>query len=162
MPERNLPTVAEIAAMDLAQLSALDVDTLEAIQADLSERKKTVANEAKILDAVLATILDGDASAAFASEHKDTGTVTFDRDDRKIEAKREKGVNWDQQMLATLWSRIEAAGDSAAVYMTREVEYKIKEAAYKDWPDDVRTEFDPARTVKPGATKFTFKPKEKS
>lgn len=161
MSDRNLPTIADIEKMDLAQLQILDIDVLEAIQAEIEERAASVTHDKVALQSILAMLFDDHADAEFKALSKDTGSVEFELRGRKIGAKREKKLDWDQAFLAKLWSTIEAAGDDPAVYIKREpVTYKVSEAAYKDWPTDVQAAFSPGRTVKPVATKFTFKPKE--
>lgn len=161
MTERNLPTIAEIEKMDLVNLQLLDVDVLEALQIDLAERAKALTHEKKILEAVISDLLENYAESSFRAEEKDTGTVTFLRDTREIKATREKSVSWDQHFLRALWTRIESAGDDPAVYIKKsEPSYTVSETAYKDWPEDIKGAFEGGRSVKPGPTKFTFKPKE--
>jgi hypothetical protein len=71
-----------------------------------------------------------------------------------IACELQKKVEWDQPQLEALWDKIAAAGDNPAVYMQREL--KIKEAAYTGWPDNIKSTFSPARTVKPQKPKFTI------
>ena len=40
------------------------------------------------------------------------------------------------------------------------IKYDVSESAYKAWPEVIRKEFEPARTVKPGATTVTIVKKE--
>lgn len=77
-----------------------------------------------------------------------TGTVNLDG----VKVKIPKNVKWDQEILSNLYKEI---GDTANEYI--DVVYKVKEAAYNNWPIDVKDHFTPARTVSTGKMKIEFK-----
>lgn len=70
-----------------------------------------------------------------------------------------KNVSWDQEKLDELWKRLEAMGETASEYI--DVKASVPESKYKAWPESLRAMFEPARTVKPGTPKITFKVAEK-
>ena len=91
----------------------------------------------------------GDAiKAKFLAEGKDTGTVHLVLGEQDLEVKVPKTVEWDQPMLAEMWTKISAAGDDAKDYI--KLEYSVDEKRYAAWPAGIRSKFEPARTVKPG------------
>jgi uncharacterized protein (UPF0128 family) len=63
-----------------------------------------------------------------------------------------KAVIWDQEKLARLHSEISNAGDNPDEYMA--VNYKVREAAFKNWPTHIQECFADARTVKQGTIKL--------
>lgn len=75
------------------------------------------------------------------------GTVTIDR----IKFNVPKKVEWDQDKLAALYSEI---GETAPEYI--DTKYSVSETKYKSWPSAIADQFEPARTVKAGATTFEF------
>ena len=83
------------------------------------------------------------------------GTKTTHDGEYVVKICAPKRVDWDQSALASLWKTI---GDTAAEYI--KIKYDVSEAAYKSWPKVIRKEFEPARTVKPGATTVTIVKKE--
>jgi hypothetical protein len=54
--------------------------------------------------------------------------------------------------------RIRATGDDPAQYV--EIAFKVPERKYAAWPDNIRAEFEPARTVKTGTLKVEIVPQE--
>lgn len=83
------------------------------------------------------------------------GTKTTHDGEYVVKICAPKRVDWDQSALASLWKTI---GDTAAEYI--KIKYDVSESAYKAWPEVIRKEFEPARTVKPGAPTVTIVKKE--
>ena len=83
------------------------------------------------------------------------GTKTTHDGEYVVKICAPKRVDWDQAALAALWKSI---GETAGEYI--KIKYDVSEAAYKAWPEVIRKEFEPARTVKPGATTVTIVKKE--
>jgi hypothetical protein len=67
-----------------------------------------------------------------------------------------KRVTWDQAQLATIAKRIEAAGESVEEFI--DVSYSISESRYQNWPSTLRSQFEAARTVKPGKPTYRLTP----
>lgn len=59
-----------------------------------------------------------------------------------------KQVKWDQAILADLYARCAAGNENPLDYMT--IAYDVPESRYKAWPETIRSEFEPARTVSTG------------
>ena len=86
-----------------------------------------------------------------AHERQDTGTVRFDDGAVTVIADLPKRVDWDQAQLAGLVERISAAGDDPTRYV--DVSFKVPERKYAAWPESIRQNFEPARTVRTGASR---------
>lgn len=63
-----------------------------------------------------------------------------------------KQVKWDQAILSGLFARCQANNENPLDYIS--VSYDVPESRYKAWPESIRTEFEPARTVSTGKTKI--------
>ena len=62
-----------------------------------------------------------------------------------------KTVIWDQEKLGGLYHEIANGGENPTDYMA--VNYKVREAAFKNWPKSIQDAFIAARTVKAGSIK---------
>jgi hypothetical protein len=71
--------------------------------------------------------------------------------DFTIVADLPKRIAWDQNKLANMADRIRAAGEDPSEYI--DAAFKVPERKYTAWPEYLRRDFEPARTVKPGTLK---------
>ena len=99
-----------------------------------------------------------DTIAAQLDKDYGTGTVGIACDDGKLTLSFPKKIDWDGEQLAEFWDRIDAHGENPAEYMERKL--TVAESKYKAFPSNIRTQFEPARTVKAGNPTFTFKEKK--
>ena len=83
------------------------------------------------------------------------GTKTAHDGEYVVKICAPKRVDWDQTALAALWKTI---GETAAEYI--KIKYDVSESAYKAWPEVIRKEFEPARTVKAGAAVVSITKKD--
>lgn len=152
----NTPTVDDLQKLPLQEIARLPINMLANLQHDADER----LSQAKFLKARL----DGALEARFAAraaevrrgQAKDTGTVRFPEGEFTIVADLAKRVDWDQDRLAAVVERIRSAGEDPAEYI--DIAFKVPERKYAAWPDAIRTTFEPARTVRPGALKIEILP----
>lgn len=86
----------------------------------------------------------------------DYGTVNREVDGVAIKVVKSKNIEWDADRLAGLWAIIEKDGADPSVYIKKKVDYTVSENAYKDWSQELRDEFDDARTEKEAKFKFEF------
>ena len=89
---------------------------------------------------------------------KDTGPVRFEQDGVSVVADLPKRVDWDQALIAGVVERIRAAGDDPTQYV--DIAIKVPERKYTAWPENIRTAFAPARTVRTGKPSFVLTLKE--
>ena len=136
---RNLP-IGEIAQLPAEYLALLQEDATAAL--DASKKAKDW------IEAAIVLRFSEPAQALRREAGKDTGTVRFEQDGVTIVADLPKRVDWDQALIADLVERIRAAGDDPNQYV--DVAIKVPERKYTAWPDHIRRQFEPARTVKTG------------
>lgn len=76
------------------------------------------------------------------------GDVTITVGNHQVKVNVPKKVEWDNKLLADKYREIASSGENPDLYI--QASYKISETAYKNYPDDVRTFFEDARTVSKG------------
>jgi len=114
-----------------------DSASLERI-AQIRQAKKELHNEERKLIEQLA--------AKYASELAGkTGTVNVG----SIKFSVPKQIKWNQEILAELWDKIAATNEDPFEYMT--LERDVPESRYKAWPEFIKEQFEPARTVSTGS-----------
>jgi len=148
----NLPTIDEVVAMAPAAVAALPVDMLEAISQEIG------ATEA-VAKAARAALTAGVVLKFPKLPGVDPwGTDRHSVDGLDVVLSTPKNVSWDNAKLAEAERiiRDEWEGDPADYVETKRT---VAEASFKAWPKPVKALFEPARTVKPGATKVTFERK---
>jgi len=137
---------------------------LEVIALLIDEAKNLrdkAALASKLLQGALETRYSAALGAAYQAAGKDTGTVRLtDSLDPAFEivADRPKKVEWSQSELAAAGDRIAAAGDDPHEYIV--ATYSVDERKFTAWPSHIRSVFEPARTVKPGAVTIKLVRKE--
>ena len=138
----SVTEMAELPAKDLMQLQSESVKALQ--------KSKALKNW---IDGVIALKYDAQAKSLRAQMGKDTGTVHFDDDGIRVTSDLSKKPVWDQTKLSEIARRIAANGDDPSEYL--DITYKVTERKYTAWPESLRSEFAPARTLK--TAKPTFK-----
>ena len=136
---RNLP-IGEVAQLPAEYLALLQEDATAAL--DASKKAKDS------IEAAIVLRFSEPAQALRREAGKDTGTVRFEQDGVTIVADLPKRVDWDQALIADLVERIRAGGDDPGQYV--EIAIKVPERKYTAWPDHIRRQFEPARTVRTG------------
>ena len=148
----NRITMADLRGKDAAQAADIPPDQLALLQ---EEARSTLDMAKKALDwieTVIALRYEQRAIAARGAAGKDVGTVRFDDGPVTVVAELSKKVDWDQARLAKLVESIRAGGENPGDYV--EVSFKVAERAYAAWPASIRSEFEPARTVRTGRQTF--------
>ena len=156
----NTPSVDVMLNMPTGELAQMPVELLASLQAELAH----AAKQMRIATARFRTALEvryaTRAAEARRACGKDTGTVRLTDGDYTIVADLPKRVDWDQDKLTALVARIRAADDDPAQYV--DIAIKVPERKYGAWPDAIRKDFEPARTVRPGMLKVEIEPSEAS
>lgn len=148
----NRIAMADLRGKDAAQAADIPPDQLALLH---EEARSTLDMAKKALDwieTVIALRYEQRAIAARGAAGKDTGTVRFDDGPVTVVAELNKKIDWDQARLAKLVDRIRAGGENPGDYV--EVSFKVAERAYAAWPASIRSEFEPARTVRTGRQTF--------
>lgn len=160
----NVPTFAQLAAMDTETRARLSAMELAFLQDELAERQRQLAVDAAFYESVIAIRYSALVAEAYKKEQKDTGTVNVWVDpDYDLKAQRSKTVVWDQDKLKTLAERIAKSGDAVGDYIevATTTTYRVGERDYERWPDAIKKVFDDARTVRAGSTKYQLIPRKK-
>ncbi len=132
---------------DLANMS--ESDLLERI-ANLKSSKKLIEDNISLYESEILFRNEGAIKAALAEKDEPFGTVRVG--DLKFNVP--KSVIWSQEKLAAIHADILSNGANPAEYMV--TSYKVKESAFKGWPDTLQDAFIDARTVKAGTIKLVM------
>ena len=148
----NRPHLDDMLRLPVNEVLALPAEHLALLQEDAATALDTAKRNRDWIESVIAARYGQRAVALRAEQRKDTGSVRFTDGDVSIVADLPKRVEWDQGRLAAVVERIRAAGDDPTEYV--EVTYKVPERAYTAWPEQIRTAFTAARTVRTGKASF--------
>lgn len=147
----NRITLDDLRNMQIGEIVALPAEQLALLQDAANEALRSAKTTSDWLEGAIALKYTDRAVMARMEASKDTGTVRFDDGAVTVIADLPKRVDWDQAQLAGLVERISAAGDDPAEYV--DVNFKVPERKYAAWPESIRQNFEPARTVRTGALK---------
>lgn len=149
-------TLDQLRAMKASALAGFGAEVLCQLKAEAVDRLATEKQIADLVDQALDLKYAERSRALRLTEGKDTGVVHFEDGSVRISADLPKKTEWDQQMLADIARRISAAGDDPGQYI--DVSYRISETKYLAWPDHLRNQFLPARTLKTGKATYRLSP----
>lgn len=147
----NHITLDDLRNMQIGEIVALPAEQLALLQDAANEALRSAKAISDWLEGAIALKYTDRAVMARMEASKDTGTVRFDDGAVTVIADLPKRVDWDQALLAGLVERISAVGDDPAEYV--DVNFKVPERKYAAWPESIRQNFEPARTVRTGALK---------
>jgi len=147
----NHITLDDLRNMQIGEIVALPAEQLVLLQDAANEALRSAKTTSDWLEGAIALKYTDRAVMARMEASKDTGTVRFDDGAVTVIADLPKRVDWDQAQLAELVERISAAGDDPTEYV--DVSFKVPERKYAAWPESIRQNFEPARTVRTGALK---------
>jgi len=123
----------------------LDNETYQTLIAELefsTAKKNEFAEAEKRAKDKLLAFVNEELQAELAKKDEPFGVVTLG----DVKFTVAKKVEWDQEQLANLYKEI---GETANEYM--DTVYKVREAAFKNWPSSIQNAFIPARTIQPGS-----------
>lgn len=138
---------------------------LDGIDNDINKLTQSIKGELDILSehkmrvkARLDEAITKEARKMLKDKDYGCGTAHIDTDLFDIKAVVSKKVKWDEKELRKTANKIRAAGQDPEVY----IKYKLSvtETAFKGFTDDIKAEFEPARTVEPSAPKITITRKD--
>ena len=146
----SLDNAKAFSVTEMAELPAKDLMRLQSEAVKALQKSKALKDW---IDGVIALKYDAQTQSLRAQMGKDTGTVHFDDDGIRVTSDLPKKPVWDQTKLSEIARRIAANGDDPSEYL--DITYKVAERKYTAWPESLRSEFAPARTLK--TAKPTFK-----
>jgi hypothetical protein len=152
---KNRPSLDDVERMTPDQIADLPLAQIAALRSDLYEQKGKLSGIEKCIDAAM-----NDRFGKRACQQNETGTVRLeDEDGLAVKVEIPKRVEWDQaQLSGTAEKIVREWGEDPRQYLR--IKYEVPESAFKSWPESLRKQFEPARTVKPGKPKFTIEQKE--
>lgn len=130
------------------------LDDLSEVDDDLSELKLT----RKALEAELLSMTVDDVVEQLSSSEYGCGTANLDIDGYKLKVIRAKKVSWNQDKLKEVRQKIIDSEANPDEYI--KMELKVSETAYKNWPSNIQSAFEPARTVMPAPITFKYEREE--
>lgn len=147
---------AELAELTVAQLAALSPQQKIVLARQLEQAGDWLKQVKARFDAALEQTYGDRILSARSDGGKDFGVVHVADGDLRLTVDVSKRVTWDQTQLATIAKRIDAAGESVEEFI--DVSYSISESRFQNWPSTLRSQFEAARTVKPGKPTYRLTP----
>ena len=147
---------AELAELTVAQLAALSPQQKLLLAKQLEQAGDWLKQVKARFDAALEQTYGDRIRDARSDGGKDFGVVHVADGDLRLTVDVSKRVTWDQTQLATIAKRIDAAGESVEEFI--DVSYSISESRFQNWPSTLRSQFEAARTVKPGKPTYRLTP----
>ena len=148
----NTPSVDDMLNMPTGELAQMPVELLAGLQAELAHAAKQLKAATSRFSTALEVRYAARATEARRACGKDTGTMRLVDGNYTVVADLPKRVDWNQAKLAAMVERIRDAGDDPAQYV--DITIKVPERKYTAWPDAIRADFEPARTVRTGTLKI--------
>ena len=148
----NLVTPDKILATPVSELADQSSDSLFRLKNDAADFLATAKAIVEHLDRALNLKYVDRAQQLRLAQGKDTGVVHFNDGNVSITADLPKKVEWDQKRLHELILRIASGGDNPAEFI--ETSYRVSETKYQAWQESLRSQFNPARTVKVGKASY--------
>ena len=154
----NRPRLDDIGIMPIGEIAQLPTEHLALLQEDAAVALDASKKAKDWIDGAIALRFADHVQVLRREAGKDTGTVRFEQDGVTVVADLPKRVDWDQALITAVVERIRAAGDDPAQYV--DIAIKVPERKYTAWPENIRTAFAPARTVRTGKPSFVLTLKE--
>ena len=152
----NTPGIDELINLPAGEIAQLPVELLAAMQQEIDAAARQMKAVTARFNAALEIRYATRAAEARRTCGKDTGTVRIGDGDYTVIADLPKRVDWDQDLLAEMVERIRTAGGDPSQYV--DIAFKVPERKYAAWPDVIRLDFEPARTVGHGRPSFQLEP----
>ncbi|WP_209426932.1 hypothetical protein [Pararhodobacter sp. SW119] len=157
---QNTPSVDDLVNLPAGEIAQLPVDLLAAMQREIDAAARQMKAVTARFNAALEIRYATRAAEARRACGRDTGTVRIVDGDFTVVADLPKRVDWDQDRLAEMVEYIRTAGGDPTQYV--DIAFKVPERKYAAWPDVIRMDFEPARTVGHGKPSFHLEPTETS
>ena len=148
----NLQQINEIICTPVSTLAELSSDSLFRLKNDAADQLAMAKALCEQVDRALEQRYNTQAQHQRLSAGKDTGVVHFNDGEVRISADLPKRVTWDQKKLDEIAKRIAASGEDPGQYI--DISYKVSERKYEAWPDNLKSSFAGARTLKTGKPSF--------
>jgi hypothetical protein len=150
----------EFTTMPDVDADGMSVDELEDMQEQIATQQAHLTTLKGKLERVLLHRYEGDTKRALREKGQDSGTVTYNGNNGcVVRVTVPKLVEWDQDALRGVVDHLAEQNANLDDYVSFVV--KVQEVKYKSWPDDIRSLFDTARTVRQGKLSIKIEQKDK-
>ena len=149
----QLNDIKSYSITDLANLSPIQLMRLQQ-QADNEFRDAKAMKQ--WIDGAISQRFRQTAQTLRQNQGKDTGTVYIKENYVSVAADLPKKTEWDQDKLSVIYESLRAAGEDPDEYLN--ITFKVDERKYTSWPEHIREQFTPARTLKTGKPIFILRP----
>jgi len=149
-------TLDQLRNMSAVALAGFGAQVLCQLKDEATARMQSEKATVELIDQALDRKYADKTRELRLAEGKDTGVVHFQDGAIRITADLPKKAEWDQQMLADMARRIAAANEDPGQYI--DVAYRVSETKFAAWPDNLRSQFSPARTLKTGKATYRLTP----
>lgn len=148
-------------AMTPADMAFLRPDKLAAIDAEIAAMKEEYETALSLYEHAISAKYTDEIARAYSAKGVSTGSVTIVDGEYVLNVTTPKIVDWDDNLLRHAEATIRDSwkGDPEE-YIT--LKRTVSEAAYKAWPEAIKTLFSAARTERAGKPKVKITRKEKS
>ena len=141
----------------IQQINQIDNNIIEVkkpIMKEVNELEEQRHNLKEILDAEIVKM----TKPKFKQKDYGCGTISIDTENFKIKTVIKKTVKWDEEKLKDVEKLIREGGQDPENF----VKYKrsVLEASYKNFTDDIKVAFEPARSVEPSKPSISIERKE--
>ena len=148
-------TYQQLPHCSLEDLKKLDATELKRLHEEANSAFKRAKACKEWIDSALHKKYGTLASQLRQAQDKDTGVVQFPDGQLLVNCDLPKKVEWDQSRLKTLALKIARNGEEPSEFI--DITYKVAERKYTAWPDFLKKQFEPARTLKSGKPTYQFK-----
>ena len=139
----------------LSEISQLDISQLKALRDEASDIYLKAKASRECLDAALDQKYKAKAKTLRSNQGKDSGVVQFQDRNITIVTDLPKKIQWDQSYLKNMAAKIADNGEDPSEFI--DISYKVPERKYSAWPDFLKKQFEPARTLKFGKPTYQLK-----
>lgn len=148
----NIIKLSDLGEMTPQRIDSLSIDDISMLANELVDMKANYDRYREYFNLLCDHRFMPAIRPIRAAQKRPSGTVRIKEDRYQITQDISKRVKWDQEKLGALDAQIRAADRNPREYI--DVEYKVPERRYADWPAEVRESFEPARTVVHGNTTY--------
>ncbi len=153
------PDLQAILKMPMCDLSAKSSEELLRL-VDRAESLLEKAQQVRDwLEAAIAHKYVYKATSIRTELEQDFGFVQFEDGRVKVTSEVHKAVTWDQKKLSAIAQTILEQGEQPESFM--EVNYKVPDDRFDQWPEVIQNAFRPALSIKPGTPTYQLSPNHK-
>lgn len=130
------------------QINDLDRKIFD-LEKTIADKKSGLVKKKNEMKALLDAEIAKQASVQLKDKDYGCGTATIETALHKIKLVVSKKVKWDEKQLFSIREKIVEAGKNPNDFIKEKL--SVSETAYKEFDDEIKEVFEPARSVEPSA-----------